>query len=71
MTKEQCIKYFGSASTLARNVGITKSAISNWGEYPPFGRQLLIEKITRYSLKAEKNIPVHGNKKLSMRGRIA
>jgi len=53
MKKKDAILYFGTATKLGKAVGICRSAVSVWGEYPPQIRQIQIEKITGGFLKAE------------------
>lgn len=52
LTKSDVIEFFGSASALASKLGITKQAVSLWGEAIPEGRAWQIESITRGKLKA-------------------
>ena len=54
MKTQDAIKYFGTASRLARALGIERQAVSAWGEKIPSGRQFQIEVITKGKLKAEK-----------------
>lgn len=57
MTKSDAVQYFdGSVTALAEALGIGKSAISNWGDYPPTGRQIQIQYITDGFLKCEPRI---------------
>lgn len=54
MRKEEAISFYGSQSALARALGIAQASVAGWtGEYPPGGRQLQIEKLTKGKLKAE------------------
>lgn len=39
MKKQDAIKLAGSAIKLAKILGITKGAVSHWGEYIPRGRE--------------------------------
>ena len=55
MNKQAAIDYFGSVAALASAIDATPSAISQWGDYPPGGRQLQLEAITKGKLKAEPN----------------
>jgi len=52
MTKHDAINYFGSATELARALGITKASISQWGVYVPPLRAFQIERMTDGKLKA-------------------
>lgn len=59
MKTEQAIKFFGSEAALAAKlkdnkrglIGITASAVHQWGEYPPRSRQEEIEALTEGKLK--------------------
>jgi DNA-binding transcriptional regulator YdaS (Cro superfamily) len=53
MRTEEAIRFYSSQSALARALGITQASVAGWGEYPPGGRQLQIEKVTKGKLKAE------------------
>lgn len=52
MTTEQVIKHFGGAAKVAEALCIGRSAVSQWGDEPPLGRQFQIEIITDGQLKA-------------------
>jgi len=47
MLKQKAIKIYGTPSALARALGVTKSAVSQWGETIPERHALKI----RYELK--------------------
>lgn len=51
MRTQLVIDYFGTAAETARQLGISKGAISQWGEHVPFARALQIERMTRGRLK--------------------
>lgn len=53
MKTEEAIKYAGSVTELAKRLGVTAGAVSQWGDYPPDGRQLQLERLSRKKLKAE------------------
>jgi hypothetical protein len=53
MKKEDVIKYFGTQTAAAKALGCSQSRISEWGKYPPIGRQYQIELLTQGKLKAE------------------
>jgi transcriptional repressor of cell division inhibition gene dicB len=53
MKTEQAIEYAGSPKALADLLGITPSAISQWGDEVPPARQFQIEQITEGKLKAD------------------
>ena len=52
MRKEDAIRHFGSATKLARALGISKQAISKWGNHVPEGRDYQIEVLNGGALKA-------------------
>lgn len=52
MRKEDAIRYFGNATKLARALGISKQAISKWGDDVPEGRDYQIEVLTGGALRA-------------------
>lgn len=47
------INHAKNATGLAELLGVTASAISQWGEFPPDARQLQLERLTVGALKAE------------------
>lgn len=53
MNKKEAIEYFGTASNLARAIGISRQAVRNWKEYPPFASQVKIDMATNGELKYE------------------
>lgn len=54
MKTQKAIQHFGGQTALARALGIRQPSVAEWGEYPPEGKQLLIERLTGGKLKAEK-----------------
>jgi DNA-binding transcriptional regulator YdaS (Cro superfamily) len=54
MTTKQAIDYFGSAAKLAQALKVTKGAVSQWGEQPPYLRQVQLELLSSGLLKADK-----------------
>lgn len=54
MDKQQAIRHFGSSAALARALGITRAAVTNWGERVPPLRQWELEVLTEGALKAER-----------------
>jgi DNA-binding transcriptional regulator YdaS (Cro superfamily) len=46
MKTKDAIAHFGTASQLAAAVGISKAAVSQWGDHVPLGTAALIEKLT-------------------------
>lgn len=50
------VQWFGTKEKIARFVGITPSAVSMWGEYPPPLHQLLFEHVTESRLRAEPDV---------------
>lgn len=53
MKTKDAILYFGSKSQLAQNLGLTKSAISQWPDDVPELRAYQIERLTMGKLKAD------------------
>jgi hypothetical protein len=54
MRTSEAIAYFGgNVSELARVAEVDQSTVYSWKEYPPGGRQLLLERKTKGALKAE------------------
>lgn len=53
MTTTEATGFFGTATKLANALGIEKSAVSQWGEHPPLGRQAQIQLLSRGKLKAD------------------
>jgi len=56
MTTHEAISYYGTQQALADKLGISQSAVSMWGDYPPDARQMQLERITRGRLRAEANV---------------
>jgi transcriptional repressor of cell division inhibition gene dicB len=52
MKTKDAIRHFGSASALARALGIWKTAVSQWGDTVPQRRAFEIERLTKGKLKA-------------------
>ncbi|MBB1363914.1 MULTISPECIES: Cro/CI family transcriptional regulator [Shewanella] len=53
MKTKDAILYFGSKSQLAKNLGLTKGAISQWPDDVPELRAYQIERLTEGVLKAD------------------
>tara|TARA_R110002033_G_scaffold102085_2_gene150058 strand:- start:17 stop:202 length:186 start_codon:yes stop_codon:yes gene_type:complete len=53
MKTKDAILYFGSKSQLAKNLGLTKSAVSQWPDDVPELRAYQIERLTKGKLKAD------------------
>jgi DNA-binding transcriptional regulator YdaS (Cro superfamily) len=53
MKLADAVKHAGSASALAELLGITPSAICQWGDVIPDNRQLQLERITLGALRAD------------------
>lgn len=53
MKTQDAIHHLGTAAALAKLVGVTPGAVSQWGEFPPDNRQLQIERLTGQALVAE------------------
>jgi transcriptional repressor of cell division inhibition gene dicB len=57
MKTQDAIRHFGSATELAKALGIWKTAVSQWGENVPPRRAYEIERLTRGKLKADIELP--------------
>lgn len=54
MKTQEAIQHFGGRKIdLAKAIGVSPSAITQWGEVPPMLRQFQIERITGGKLKAQ------------------
>lgn len=53
MKTKDAILHFGSKSQLAKNLGVTKGAISQWPDDVPQLRAYQIERLTKGKLKAD------------------
>jgi len=51
MEKTQAISHFGSAANLARALGISKAAVSQWKDQVPELRALQLERLTDGELR--------------------
>lgn len=61
MLKQDAIELFGGSAKLARALGISRSAVSQWGDKVPIGRDFQIELLTDGALKAscdDRQMPV-------------
>jgi DNA-binding transcriptional regulator YdaS (Cro superfamily) len=56
MTKADAVAHYGSQQALALALGITRVAVSLWGEYPPPRRQMQLERLTFGVLRAEPGV---------------
>jgi len=54
---KSAIKWAGSKAALARVVGVSPQAVSNWPEIVPFDRQGYLEKTSNGKLRALKRRP--------------
>ena len=52
MKKNEVLSYFGSSTAVAKELGISKQSISQWGAVIPRLREFEIERITKGKLKA-------------------
>lgn len=69
MRKSEAIAYFGgNISALARALDIDQSTVYSWGEFPPGGRQLQLEKITKRVLRAEPDCMVKKRRNVEAKG---
>lgn len=53
MRTQAAVDHFGSKTALAKALGITKSAVSFWGEVVPEGRAYQIESVTKRVLRVD------------------
>lgn len=53
MLKADAVQHFGGVIKLADALGLTKGAVSQWGDTVPLLRAYQIERITNGALKAE------------------
>lgn len=62
MNTIDAIHYFGTASALAAAVGISKAAVSQWGDIVPLATAARIEKLTNGKLRLDvAHYPLRGN----------
>lgn len=52
MNKAEVIDFFGSAANVAKALGVSTAAVSQWGETVPELRAYQLQKITKGKLKA-------------------
>ena len=57
MKKLDVIAYFGGVTKTAKALGISKSAVSLWGEEIPYGRACQVQLLTKGKLKNEQVRP--------------
>ena len=55
MKTKTAIQYFGSAKALADALGLTKGAVSHWGDVVPERNALKLERITNGALKYQES----------------
>ena len=53
MKTTEAISYFGTKAALARALGVTRGAITRWGEEPPIGRQHQLDRLTYGRLRVD------------------
>ena len=53
MLKTDAVKHFGSASALARALGIALPSVSEWGDIIPEGRAYQLQVITAGALRVD------------------
>lgn len=53
MNKEDAVEHFGGVTKLAEALGLSKGAVSQWGETIPLLRAYQIEKLTGGKLRVE------------------
>jgi hypothetical protein len=52
MRTEEAIQHFGTAAELARQLGITRQSVHDWGDTVPVGRAYQLEVLTNGALRA-------------------
>lgn len=62
MKKAEVIEYFGGVVKTAKALGITKGAVSQWGEQIPMLRAYQIERITSGRLKVQPEVKISKDK---------
>lgn len=57
MKTADAIKHFGGANELAAALGVTRQAVSQWGEQMPVGRAYQVQVLTGGKLRADPKAP--------------
>lgn len=57
MRTSDAVAHYGSQSLLAAALGITASAVNQWGEYVPMRRAIVLEALTGGGLKLDYPLP--------------
>ena len=65
MKTKSAIKWAGSKAELARRLGISPQAVSNWPEIVPFDRQVQLQAESLGKLRALKRRPKRAPRKLA------
>ncbi len=68
MTKSDAVEYFGSQSAVAGVLGISRMAISGWGDTIPEQRQAQLQIISNGDLVAD--MPKPTDSKVAGKGRV-
>lgn len=53
MKTREAVHHFGSKASVAKALGISRAAVTRWGEHVPEGRAYQLELITGGALRAE------------------
>ena len=56
MRKSDVLAHFKTATAAAKAIGITKSAVSQWGDVVPEDKAYRYEVVTRRKLKVDKSL---------------
>lgn len=63
MKTKDAIAHFGTATAVADAVGISKAAVSQWGDRVPVASALMLERVTdgklRFNLADYRRVPHH------------
>jgi len=57
MKTQDAIDFFGSKVAIAETLGISKQAVTEWGDDVPLGRQYQLQVVTKGALIADSRLP--------------
>jgi transcriptional repressor of cell division inhibition gene dicB len=61
MTPEQAIKHFKSAANVARALGISRAAVTKWGDLIPEGSAYKLESLSGGALRVDPSLYTKGS----------